>query len=190
MFHTPPFGVCSTRKVGLLRKYTPPTHRSPETREAGLTSGRLFIETPESTSTPPEGDSNVGGVRVFEFWEADVKPVDLNSHSVRPNYPDSAKEAGLTGSVFLKFKINVNGSVSDVQVLKGNAIFSEPAIDAVSRYRYIPAKHHGKPVPVWNTLRIAFAPPEPQDEASSEKSDRSADGIHPALRPLRATDDV
>ena len=135
------------------------------------TTGRLFIETPEPTSTPPPGNSNVGGARVFEILDVDEKPVNLNLHAIRPNYPDSAKEAGLTGSVFLKFKINVDGSVSDVQVLKGDKIFRKPAIEAVKRLRYTPAELDGKPVPVWMTQRIAFALPEPRDDTTPDASD-------------------
>ena len=121
-------------------------------------------------AVPPPDSSDAGADKVLPFWDVDVKPVNLNSHAVRPNYPDSAKEAGLTGNVFLKFKINVDGSVSDVQVMKGDEVFRQSAIGAVRQFRFNPAELDGKPVPVWMTQRIAFALPENQDEAATDSS--------------------
>ncbi|MCE2440194.1 MAG: M56 family metallopeptidase, partial [Candidatus Latescibacteria bacterium] len=129
---------------------------------------RFVFELPSKKATPPSGRSDVGGDKVFEFWDVDVKPVNVNLRTVRPVYPDLAKEAGLTGNVFLKFKINVDGSASDVRVLRGDKVFHEPAIEAVRQLRYRPAEIGGKPVPVWMTKRIAFALPDQQEEAVTD----------------------
>ncbi|MDE2997645.1 MAG: M56 family metallopeptidase [Gemmatimonadota bacterium] len=112
--------------------------------------------------------SEIGNDKVFEFWDVDVKPVNVNLSTVRPVYPDHAKKAGLTGNVFLKFKINLDGSVSDAKVLKGDEVFRQPAIDAVSQFRFKPAEIGGKPVPVWMSQRIVFALPEHQEDAVPE----------------------
>ena len=104
--------------------------------------------------------SDVGGDTVYEFWDVDVKPVNVNLRTVQPVYPDHARETGLTGNVFVKFKINVDGSVSDAEVLRGDEVFRQPAIDAVNQFRFKPAEIGGKPVPVWMSQRIVFALPE------------------------------
>ncbi len=132
---------------------------------------RIKFQPPKPNAGLPEDQNDTDGDKVFEFLEADVKPVNLNLHSVRPNYPDMAKEAGLTGSVFLKFKINVDGSVSDVRVLKGDEIFRKPAIEAVKRFRYQPAELDGKPVPVWMTQRLVFRPPARQVAPTPDSGD-------------------
>ena len=129
---------------------------------------RFVFKLPSKRATPPSGRSDVGGDKVFEFLEADVKPEITNSDAVRPVYPVLAREAGLTGNVFLKFKINVDGAVSDVRVLRGNKVFHEPAIEAVRQLKYRPAEIGGKPVPVWMTKRIAFALPDQQEEAVTD----------------------
>ncbi len=107
----------------------------------------------------PSDSGDAGGVSVREFWEVETKPKRLNS--VKPVYPDSARTAGLTGKVFLRFKVNVDGSVSDVKVLRttGSEVFQKPAIDAISQLRFKPAQHKGKAVPVWMTQPITFALP-------------------------------
>ena len=110
----------------------------------------------------PSERSDVGGDEVFEFWDVDVKPVNVST--VRPEYPDHAREAGLTGNVFLKFKINVDGSVSDAEVLRGDEVFRQSAIDAVNQFRFKPAEIGGKPVPVWMSQRVSFQLDNPPQE--------------------------
>ncbi len=131
----------------------------------------IRFQSHKTKAVPSPDKSDAGGDKVFEFWEVDVMPVNLNSHAVRPNYPDLAQKAGLTRTVFLKFKINVDGTVSDVHVLKGDEVFHKPAIEAVTQFRYKPAEHEGKPVAVWMTHHFAFAPPEHQDETAPDTSD-------------------
>ena len=95
-------------------------------------------------------------------------PVLLNLNDIRPAYPDIAKKAGLTGRVVMKYKINVDGSVSDVHVLEGDDIFRKPANEAVTRFRYKPAERDGNPVPVWIKLPFTFALPEDQADVVPE----------------------
>ena len=47
-----------------------------------------------------------------------------------------------------------------MSVLRGYNIFRQPAIDALSQWRFEPAKHKGKAVPVWMMQLIAFQEPE------------------------------
>ena len=88
----------------------------------------------------------------------ETKPKIL--HAVDPVYPEIAKNAGLNNKVILKFMVNVDGSVSNVSVLRGYNIFRQPAIDALSQWRFKPAEHKGKVVPVWMVQMIAFREPE------------------------------
>ena len=78
---------------------------------------------------------------------AEVKPKLLQS--VKPVYPPRV-------IVFLKFMVNVDGSVGDVRVLKGPEVFHQAAIDAISQYRFEPAEHNGKPIAVWMTQPVTF----------------------------------
>ena len=130
---------------------------------------QISFKLPEHGAAQSIEKSDPGGERVYEFWDVDVKPVVM--HAVAPAYPDQALKAGLSGNVFLKFKVNVDGSVSDVRNLRGQVIFVKPAIDAISQFRFKPAQRKGKPVAVWMAQRIAFALPENQDETVSDTSD-------------------
>ena len=129
---------------------------------------RIKFQLPKQKAVPSPDKSDIGGDKVFEFWSVDEKPV--LTHSVPPIYPDLALRAGLKGNVFLRLKVNADGTVSDIKVLKGQAIFRKPATDALSQFRFKPAELGGKPVPVWMAQRIAFALPENQDEAAADSS--------------------
>ena len=129
---------------------------------------RISFQLPKPKSVPPPEKGDAEAEKAFEIWEVDEKPV--LTHSVPPIYPDLALRAGLKGNVFLRLKVNADGTVSDIKVLKGQAIFRKPATDALSQFRFKPAELGGKPVPAWMAQRIAFALPENQDEAAADSS--------------------
>ncbi len=119
----------------------------------------IIFRLPKQQTTPPaSGDADSS--KVLEFFMVEVKPKVL--HSVKPVHPEEAIRDSLEGKVFLKFRVNVDGSVSDVKVLKGKEIFHKAAIDAISQYRFKPAEHNGKPVSVWMIQRINFQLPKQQ----------------------------
>ena len=122
---------------------------------------RISFKLPKPKSVPPPEKGDAEAEKAFEIWEVDAKPVV--THSVQPIYPEWARfSGGRTGTVFVKFKVNEDGSVSDVRPLKGQSIFIKPATDAISQYRFKPAEHAGEPVAVWMTHRISFRPPKPK----------------------------
>ena len=79
----------------------------------------------------------------------------VNSHV---KYPEIALEQELQGTVVLRFKVDKDGSVSDVMVKKSlSRECDQAAIKTVRALpRFIPAKSQGHPVPVWYTLPVRF----------------------------------
>jgi TonB family protein len=58
---------------------------------------------------------------------------------IAPDYPPGASAQGLEGHVVLEFTITAEGVTRDIHVVESSApIFEEPAIRAVSRWRYSP----------------------------------------------------
>ncbi len=74
-------------------------------------------------------------------------------------YPEIAIEQGLQGTVVLRFKVNVDGSVSTVSVKKSLSRECDKAAMDVFRKlpKFTPAKTNGHPVPVWFTMPVKFA---------------------------------
>jgi TonB family protein len=58
--------------------------------------------------------------------------------AVRPVYPPAAKAAGIEGPVTLRASVEKDGSVSDVEVLRGDPQLAEAAVEAVRQWRYPP----------------------------------------------------
>lgn len=144
-----------------------PAERKGKPVAVWMTQAIKFTPT-EPEAVPDTDNIVVSDNQVFKISDVDVVPVQLNLNDIRPDYPDAAIEAGLTGRVILKFKINVDGSVNDVNVLEGDEVFRKPAIDAVTKFKYKPAERDGKPVPVWMTMPIKFALPEDQEDTVPE----------------------
>ncbi|MGE5424519.1 MAG: energy transducer TonB [Syntrophothermus sp.] len=73
-------------------------------------------------------------------------------------YPEEAKELGVQGKVFVTFVVEVDGSITDVRVLRGiGAGCDEEAVRVVkSMPRWIPGKQRGVPVRVQFNLPIKF----------------------------------
>lgn len=74
------------------------------------------------------------------------------------NYPILAKEAGIHGTVHLKFVVGKNGKIRNIEILKGvNKLLNDEAIRVVkSMPDWNPGTQHGKPVSVYYTLPIKF----------------------------------
>ena len=73
-------------------------------------------------------------------------------------YPEEAKELGVQGKVFVTFVVEVDGSITDVRVLRGiGSGCDDEAIRVVkSMPKWIPGKQRGVPVRVQFNLPINF----------------------------------
>ena len=111
---------------------------------SGNADGREFMELTEVEEK----------IETAEKPEVSRKAVLIND--VIPVYPGKAIRDQVEGTVSLRFLINVDGSVSDVRILKGPEIFHQTVIEAVSQWWFKPAEHNGKPVAVWMTQLIKF----------------------------------
>lgn len=75
-------------------------------------------------------------------------------------YPAMAREAGISGKCFLKFVVNGDGAISDVQILKGVAGCPDCDKEAMRVVKSMPkwkaGKQNGRAVPVFFNLPINF----------------------------------
>jgi TonB family protein len=75
---------------------------------------------------------------------------------VRPLYPDDARAARVQGVVILEARLEPDGTVSDVRVLRSIPLLDEAAIDAVRQWEFTPTMIDGKAVPVIITMTVNF----------------------------------
>ena len=74
------------------------------------------------------------------------------------NYPVMALENGIQGRVTVKFVVERDGSVSNIEVMSSpERVLSEAVIAAIKRApKWTPAKNRGIPVRSWFTLPVDF----------------------------------
>ena len=74
------------------------------------------------------------------------------------NYPEMARESGISGKVFVTFVVEPNGSVTNVSILRGIGGGCDEEAKRVIKAmpRWIPGKQRGKPVRVQFNMPIKF----------------------------------
>ncbi len=86
----------------------------------------------------------------------DAEPPVPSSRNAKPDYPSVALAAKQTGTVTLKVIILADGSVADVQVMRGEEPFASAAVEAVKRWKYEPARWKGQAITVYRVIQIPF----------------------------------
>jgi len=79
-------------------------------------------------------------------------------HDVLPVYPESARQAGVSGAVLVELTVGIDGRVTAAKVLRSVPSLDQAAIDAVLQWRYEPELLDGKPVPFIVTAVVPFKP--------------------------------
>ncbi len=93
----------------------------------------------EAPATPP-----TAAPRLTQFVQAD--------------YPPEALEAGIEGAVLLQLSVDVEGHVTDAQVLTGLGHgLDEAAVAAARRFVFSPGRRDGQPVPAVLRYRYRFS---------------------------------
>jgi len=85
----------------------------------------------------------------------DVKEPQLLSH-VMPQYPLTAKEAGIQGDVVIQTTVDEHGNVSSAKVVSGPMMLRGPALEALKRWKYAPSTLNGQPISVQMSVTVKF----------------------------------
>ncbi|MEX0778564.1 MAG: energy transducer TonB [Balneolales bacterium] len=106
---------------------------------------------------PPEEDEEEEQ-EVFQVVENMPEPVGgIESIYNNLEYPDVARRAGIEGRVSVQFTVDVNGNVSDAQVLRGiGGGADEEAISAIQNTEWTPGRQRGRAVPVRFVYTVQF----------------------------------
>ena len=77
--------------------------------------------------------------------------------TVPPEYPDELRREGVSGLVMVKCSIDEQGNVTETLVEKSsNTAFEKPALAAVKKWKFKPAKQDGNPVAIKVSIPIKF----------------------------------
>jgi protein TonB len=77
-------------------------------------------------------------------------------HRVEPIFPTLARQTGREGRVELHALIGADGAVRSLQVLEGDPMFHQSALDAVRQWRYKPTLLNGRAVEVDTHITVIY----------------------------------
>ncbi|MDD5034436.1 MAG: TonB family protein [Methylococcaceae bacterium] len=139
------------RKVSELKRVERPKEE-PQREEAQADS-----------PTPAAPPTSVGAVheRVASPPHETYTPASSNAHYLnnpRPVYPDVARSRNWDGLVLLRVHVTEDGHCSELSVQRssGHEMLDESAMEAVRRWRFVPAKRGELAQASWVTVPIEF----------------------------------
>lgn len=129
---SPPPASTKKRLVKPLPRFHPGKDK------AGFQFIPVWPDSPRISNEPRvQGKDHFGVERDVQVAPSLKRPTLLKT--VEPLYPDSARRAGLEGTVEVQIWVDENGKASKVDILKSDAdIFNQPAIDAAMKFVFIP----------------------------------------------------
>jgi TonB family protein len=148
--------VSMTREESVPTAPTPVEQSNTAATPAGVDARVVEVEVAPAA---PQGD----GVTSVELVETALSIAPIVRHP--PDYPPEALKQRLGGHVQLKFDVTAAGTVENVSVVESSdAQFEEPAIRALSQWRYLPRIAAGKRVAATDIQTIIRWEP-PSDNA-------------------------
>jgi TonB family protein len=107
-----------------------------------------------------EAPADVG---TYELSAVEEQPRPTNvqelQRQLERNYPPLLRDAGVTGTVQVRFRVLEDGHVDAESITVTNSTheqFNDPTIRSVQRLRFRPAKVNNRPVKVWVELPIQW----------------------------------
>jgi TonB family protein len=83
----------------------------------------------------------------------------LNSKAIelpKPAYPETARRAGIHGTVKVSVTVDERGHVSEAEAIEGPKELREAAVEAAKRARFEPTRVHGAPIKIDGVLTYEF----------------------------------
>ena len=170
------------RTAVVIKRYKPPQPPKEQPKKKIIKKSASRVPIPDPTPDEPEPIV----AEEVEFIEDTDQPVDTNFvvgmpaggppvidtgpmrvggevqepqriHYVSPEYPELARRARLEGPVILQAIIDRQGTVTDVQTLRGLGLgLDDAAREAVGQWIYTPTTYNGRPVEVILTVTVVF----------------------------------
>jgi len=121
----------------------------------GAPNDLIPVFDPTKKVRPPERtDHEVTQPRRLRFTQLD--PAML-IHRVEPVYPPLAKQTHREGRVELRAIIGTDGRIRSLQIVAGDPLFEQSAVEAVQQWRYKPTILNGQPVEIDTSIMVIYS---------------------------------
>ena len=141
--------------------------------QVSLDAGRDFSETftlqvgaitehvmvvPESSKEPVPAEKTSGKPSRLSIG-GNVQAAKLIQPRTIPVYPQSAKSAGISGTVVLHAVIGMDGRPLSLRIMNSqvDTDLARSAVEAVSQWRYTPTLLNGEPIEVDTTINVVYS---------------------------------
>ena len=130
-----------------------------------VSARREAAERTQTTTDAPVRDRRVVAENIGEYTDLPasdqfvaVEVLAEMIHQVPPEYPESEKEAGHEGAVWIKALVGKDGSVLEATAFKssGYPLLDDAALDVALENKFKPATKDGEPVAMWVTYKVNF----------------------------------
>jgi TonB family protein len=153
------------RYAELLRAYPDGEARLKEAREKLVAMQR---QTPDLEARKRELEKSFAEMQKSQ---ADRKAKLI--YKVEPGYTEQAREKKIEGSVLLGMTIDHDGLPQNIQIKRSlEPSLDQAAVDAVRKWRFLPAIKDGQPVSMWITVEVNFTVEDKQ--LDQERKERTA----------------
>ncbi len=97
------------------------------------------------------------GAMPLSLLAADGMEPPVPVRTVAPKFPDEMRRSGSSGVVTVSVLIDEKGNVTEPKIVKAsNDAFSEPALEALKRWKFKPAKKDGEAVAIRVNIPVQF----------------------------------
>lgn len=97
------------------------------------------------------------GTLQLPLLAADGMEPPVPVRTVAPKFPDAMRRDGTSGLVTVSCLIDEKGNVTEPKVVKAtNDAFSEPALEALKKWKFKPAKKDGEAVAIRVNIPVQF----------------------------------
>lgn len=122
-------------------------------------AGKGTAPAPDNNVGPNPGEGKVNGGLSESGTMVLPSVIPEYRHNAPPTYPMIARKRGHQGVVLISAKIETDGSVKTIQVKQssGYQLLDNSALQAVSKWKFVPGRKMGTPVPMWVDIPIRFS---------------------------------
>lgn len=107
---------------------------------------------PVAPPAPPPRPVAHGPIQLPE----NAQPPEPLASNASPAYPEAARASGVSATVIAKIVVLENGSVGDIEIMRGHPAFDDEVRRVLRTWRFRPALVEGRATAVYRIIRIPF----------------------------------
>lgn len=132
--------------------------------------GVLWLLPSATSSASPQASCNSDSRAQSTKTSETVEPLAIRL--INPAYPEKVKKKRMHGRIVLSVTVAADGTVKTASVVSGNPAVVDAALQAVRRWRYLPAMRNGDLIEATQEVKIDYdfgknaSPPDEQEPGS------------------------